>query len=91
MSMRPDSIPQLRPGCRFSEGADQGTVLLIPEGVLQLEGPGRKILELCDGRRTLEQIVESLCALFPGAPPERIASDTAAYLERLHDRQVIEY
>jgi pyrroloquinoline quinone biosynthesis protein D len=35
-------------------------VLLGPEGVLVLNGTGAGILELCDGRRTVVEIVDEL-------------------------------
>lgn len=91
--MRPvaDSRPQLRPGCRFSENPGSESVLLIPEGILNLAGPGRKILELCDGERTFKSIITALHSEFPSAAIERVESETASYLERLRDRQVIEY
>src|SRR3979409_904033 len=49
----PESVPRLAPGCRLSIGADAEAMLLIPEGALRLIGPGRHIVELCDGERTM--------------------------------------
>ena len=54
------SRPRLRPGCRLGDSAQQGDVLLIPEGVLRLVGPGRKIVERCDGQHTFDDIVRDL-------------------------------
>jgi pyrroloquinoline quinone biosynthesis protein D len=41
-------------------------VLLAPEGVLVLNGTGATILGLCDGERTVEEIVEELRGRYNG-------------------------
>ncbi len=84
------SQPKLRPGCRLSNSAQQGNVLLIPEGVLQLVGPGRKILEHCDGQRNVSEIVRDLQTEFPAVDPARIESEVNTFLERLHQKGVLE-
>ena len=83
--------PALRPGCRLSPSSNPESLLLIPEGALKLQGPGRQILELCDGQRTLAQIVEELCRIFPSADSVRIASDATSFLERLQAKGAIEF
>ncbi len=84
------SHPKLRPGCRLSESAQQGDVLLIPEGVLRLVGPGRKIVERCDGQRTVDGIVHELTAEFPAVDPGRIETEVATFLDRLHQKGVLD-
>lgn len=91
MRLDPESRPQLRAGCRFSDRPGQEQVLLIPEGLMNLAGPGRKILELCDGKRTLTEVVAELQSIYPAAPLDQIERDTATYLERLCDRGVVEF
>jgi len=91
MGLSPESRPQLRAGCRFSEGPGQEHVLLIPEGLINLAGPGRKILELCDGQRTFKQVLAALQTVYPAAPLAQIERDTASYLERLRDRGAVEF
>ena len=83
--------PTLRPGYRLSPAANPESLLLIPEGALQLQGPGRQILELCDGRRTLAEIIEELRRVFPSADPARIAAEATGFLERLHAKGAIEF
>jgi pyrroloquinoline quinone biosynthesis protein D len=85
------SRPQLRPGCRFSDSPGQEDVLLIPEGLMRLVGPGRKILELCDGQRTFAQILEELRSIYPGALQEQMERDTASYLQGLRERGAVEF
>jgi pyrroloquinoline quinone biosynthesis protein D len=83
------SIPKLARGCRLSEDGGEGWVLLIPEGVLRLSGPGPRILQRCDGSRTLQQIAQELAEEFGVGDAARIESETAAFLERLRERRVI--
>ena len=86
MEISLESRPRLRPGCRFSEAPGQEHVLLIPEGLMKLTGPGRKILELCDSRNTFSQVLAELQSIYPAAVPEQIQRDTAAYLDKLRER-----
>jgi pyrroloquinoline quinone biosynthesis protein D len=84
------SRPKLRPGCRLREPAGEGDMLLIPEGALRLAGPGRKIVERCDGLHTLDDIVRELKADYPTAEPSRIETEVNTFLERLHQKRVID-
>jgi len=84
-----DSVPRLARGCRLSEDPSQGWVLLIPEGILRLSGPGPRILQRCDGSRTLGEIVRELGQEFAAGDPARVEADTAAFLERLCERRII--
>lgn len=87
--MNAASIPRLARGCRLSEDAAQGWVLLIPEGVLRLSGPGPGILRRCDGLRTFADIVRELGQEFAGADAARVQTETAAFLDRLAERRII--
>ena len=87
--MTPASTPRLARGCRLSEDPAQGWVLLIPEGVLRLSGPGPRILERCDGSRTFADIVRELGGEFAESDAARVESETAAFLERLVARRII--
>jgi pyrroloquinoline quinone biosynthesis protein D len=84
------SHPKLRPGCRLRESAGADDVLLIPEGALRLAGTGRKIVERCDGRHSLDDIVRELKAEFPSAEPGRIETEVSTFLERLYQKRVID-
>lgn len=46
------------------EAVQQRWVLLYPEGMVVLNDSAAAILQRCDGRRTLEQIVEELQTAF---------------------------
>ncbi|MBV8070097.1 MAG: pyrroloquinoline quinone biosynthesis peptide chaperone PqqD [Acidobacteriaceae bacterium] len=80
--------PVLKPGCRLSAAGD---VLLIPEGALRLQGPASRIVEACDGTRTVEEIVATLLKQFPGADETKVSQETASFLNRLSERGVLEF
>jgi pyrroloquinoline quinone biosynthesis protein D len=41
-------------------------LLLIPEGAVRLNSTAAAVLELCDGERSLDDIVGTLCARYEG-------------------------
>lgn len=84
------SRPRLATGCRWgSHGEDP--VILYPEGMIRLQATGRSILELCDGKRSLQEIVASLSLRYTGADPAKIRSDVLAFLESLQHKRIVDY
>lgn len=51
--------PKIRDKCTLQREED-GPVLLYPEGLVQLNESGFRILDLTDGERTVEEIVRTL-------------------------------
>lgn len=84
------SRPRLASGCRFGM-SDNDAVVLFPEGAIRVQGPGRKILERCDGQHSFQEIVEALEALYTGAPGEQIREDVAGFLEQLKQQRIVDY
>ena len=78
----------LKPGCRLSPAGD---VLLIPEGALRLQGPASRILQSCDGTKTVPEIVTTLLGQFPGADHVKVSEEIMSFLMKLADRGVIEF
>lgn len=64
----------------------QRRVLLYPEGAMLLNDPGAAILELCDGRRTLVEIVAELGARYGGAD---LLVDVTQFLDALELREMV--
>ena len=85
-----DNVPRLTPGCRLNTPGQPEDLLLIPEGALRLKGPARSIVELCDGARTVRQILEQLQQNHPPENAARIQTEAIAFLTRLRDRRIIE-
>ena len=60
--------PRLVTGARLRyDDVREEHVLLIPEGVVHLNPTAAEVLELCDGERSLEDIVGELSARYDGA------------------------
>jgi pyrroloquinoline quinone biosynthesis protein D len=85
------SRPRLAPGCRISDPPGKSAVLLIPEGALQLNGPGVRIVSACDGAHTFREIVQMLQQEYGSADPGRVERETADLLERLHFRRAVDF
>lgn len=90
-ALEPNRVLRLAPGCRLNAAGDPEDLLLIPEGALRLKGPARSIVELCDGERTLSEIVEELQRKYPSEHSARIETEAVALLARLRDRGVLEF
>jgi pyrroloquinoline quinone biosynthesis protein D len=62
---RPTSRPRLAPHVRLTfDPAREQHVLLTPEAVTVVNGTGAAILGLCDGKRTVTEIVAELHGLY---------------------------
>lgn len=84
------SQPRFAPGCRWG-GSETERMVLFPEGMIKVEGTGRRILEACTGERTFLEIVEELQASFSVGDPARIRADISDFLESLHKKRIIDY
>jgi pyrroloquinoline quinone biosynthesis protein D len=89
--VEPNRALRLAPGCRLNAAGGPEDLLLIPEGALRLKGPARTIVELCDGERTLSDIVEELQRRYSSEHAARIETETVTLLARLRERGVLEY
>ena len=87
----PTRIPRLAAGCRMMQSADLGPVLLLPESMLKLTGPGPRIVELCDGARTLGDVITSLQSEFSDADPAMIQREVLAFLSSLNERRALDF
>jgi len=89
-SLSDSSQPRLAAGCRWgTQGEDK--VVLFPEGMIRVEGTGQSILELCDGERTISDIVAALCQRYSSGEPAKIRQDVAAFLEALRQKRIVDY
>ena len=82
--------PHFAAGCRWG-GNEQDRVVLFPEGAIRVQGTGRRILEACDGVRTLQQIVQDLQVVYTKSDPTSIREDIVSFLESLHAKRIIDY
>jgi pyrroloquinoline quinone biosynthesis protein D len=91
--MTPDlnSRPRLAAGCRLNEVKQQPRVLLMPEKALRLNGPSLEIVERCDGRHTVRQIIAELQKIYDKAEPQKVESDILGYLSLLNDQRALDF
>jgi pyrroloquinoline quinone biosynthesis protein D len=82
--------PKLAAGCRWG-GSAEARVLLVPEGAIRVQGPGEKILRLCDGSRTFAEVLTQLQQEFSQGDPAQIRADASRFLEQLHEKRVVDY
>ena len=60
--------PRLVTGARLHyDEVREEHVLLVPEGVVRLNPTAAAVLELCDGERSLDEIVDALSARYEGS------------------------
>lgn len=84
-----NSVPQLAPAHRFQWEEAQGChVLLYPEGMVKLSPSAGEIIQRCDGRATVAEIIAGLRRQFPGAELE---GDVRKFLKVAHENGWIRY
>ncbi|HWW24002.1 MAG TPA: pyrroloquinoline quinone biosynthesis peptide chaperone PqqD [Edaphobacter sp.] len=81
-----NSIPRLAPGCRLHPTQ---SVLLVPEGMLNLSGPTREILSRLDGRQSVTAIVADLLLQYADADVNEVQGDVLSLLDRMEQRGVV--
>ncbi len=85
-----NSRPRLAPGCRLGEN-NQQRVLLMPERALRLNGPSLEIVERCDGKHTVQQIILDLQKIYSKAEPHKVEQDILGYLALLQKDRALDF
>jgi pyrroloquinoline quinone biosynthesis protein D len=79
--------PRLVTGARLQyDDVRSEHVLLIPEGVVRLNPTAAEVLELCDGRRSLDDIARALSARYDGA---EVHDDVRELVDALAERGLV--
>jgi pyrroloquinoline quinone biosynthesis protein D len=84
------SRPRLAAGCRWAKNGEE-PVVLFPEGMIRVQGTGQSILELCDGKRTVAEIVGALSARYANTDSARIHEEVGNFLEALQQKRIVDY
>ena len=90
MSIELNCRPRLAPGVRLGDN-NQQRVLLMPERALRLNGPSLEIVERCDGRHTVQQIISELQQLYSKAEPSKVEQDILGYLALLQKERALDF
>ncbi len=67
------------------------STVLFPEGAIRVRGTGKAILRLCDGQKTFQQVIAELQKQYILVSPTRIREDAETYLEKLHEKRIVDY
>ena len=78
-------IPKFGKGVKLRRDGDGSAMLLVPEGALMLNEPAAATLELIDGKRSIDEIAESLVARFD-VELECARKDVGDLIDRLVQR-----
>lgn len=90
MTVALDGRPKLAPMARLRwDAKGEKHMLLSPERGLALNATATRIVELCDGTRTVAEVVDTLAGGPTAAERARIEHDVVAFLERLHARALL--
>ena len=99
--MPPDlqSRPRLAAGCRLAEAPasrtngkdDRQHTLLMPERALRLNGPSLQIVQRCDGKHTVQQIISDLQMIYSKAEPHKVEQDILGYLALLQKERALDF
>jgi len=83
------AVPRLHPKARLQRDGVRGRdVLLYPEGLVTLNPTGAEILGLCDGVRSLADIVTTLEQRYGASGLER---DVTSFVEALAAKGLVVY
>ena len=84
--MTRDTVPSLWKLARLEyDPVRQRHVLLYPEGAVLLNDTGAAILELCNGSRTLGEIVTILADRYHAD----VSADVTEYLQHMAERELV--
>jgi Coenzyme PQQ synthesis protein D (PqqD) len=91
--MKPEltATPRLAPGARLNDKNQQPRQLLLSNGSVRISGPSLEIVQLCDGKHTVQQIADKLHARYSKAQPQRVTEDLLGYLELLKNQGAVEF
>jgi len=91
--MKPEltDTPRLTPAVRLNDKNQHPRQLLLSTASIRINGPSLEIVQLCDGKHTVQQIAAKLHARYAKAEPQRITKDLLDYLELLKNQGAVEF
>jgi pyrroloquinoline quinone biosynthesis protein D len=79
--------PRLVDGARLQyDDVREEHLLLVPEAAVRLNETAAQVLELCDGRRSVDEIAATLSARYAGAD---VADDVRELLRGMGERGLV--
>ena len=74
---------------KFDSVAKQ-EMLLFPEAALLLNETGAAVVRLCDGERSIDQIVDDLAEQFRGADRDSLKLEVEQFVEAIRSRGLLQ-
>jgi len=88
-SLDPNARPKLQSFVRLQyDDTREQWILQAPERVMVLDETSKDIVVLCDGKRSLGDIIERFAAVYD-APQDVIAHDVMAVIQLLKDKGML--
>lgn len=88
--LSPKGRPKLQAFVRLQfDKTRERWVIQAPERVLVLDETGKEIIELCNGERSIEEIVDQLASAYD-APSDVIEHDVNAVVQVLRDKGILD-
>ena len=85
-----DAVPRFPRGVRLRyDDVRSQWMLLAPERILKPDGIALEILKRCDGKTTLDAIIDDLVQSF-GAERQEVARDVREFLNGLAAKRILE-
>ncbi len=79
--------PRLVTGARLRyDEVREEHLLLVPEGAVRLNPTAAEVLELCDGERSVDEIIDVLIARYDGAD---VSEDVRELVEAMSQRGLL--
>jgi coenzyme PQQ biosynthesis protein PqqD len=79
--------PRLATGARLQyDDVREEHLLLVPEGVVRLNATAAEVLELCDGNRSLDDIVGALAERYNGA---ELGDDVRGLVQAMEEKGLV--
>jgi uncharacterized protein Smg (DUF494 family) len=63
----------------------------MPERALRLHGPSLEIVERCDGKHSVQQIIADLQKIYSKAEPHKVEQDIIGYLALLQKERALDF
>ena len=63
----------------------------MPERALRLNGPSLQIVQRCDGKHTVRQIISDLQMIYSKAEPHKVEQDILGYMALLQKERALDF
>lgn len=86
-----DGLPRVAGALVVEEQGEGFYAVLLPDDdrVLITNDTGRRVLDLCNGSRSATEIVETVCATYPGVDGDKVRDEVHNFLQTASTKGVV--